>query len=380
MASKTFYMLPDQSAGTSAHGSLQEGGSAPASGDTSSSWQCGTAAANTYCKYRRAFNQPQSSFGTVVQPDGNLDNVTGDCLRTQNAYTGQFASGTWTFTFGIRATVNPVGPAVALRIRLFRSSDAAGANTTEITTATQQSGNVPANNTGDQSATISFNPGAFTLANEYLFVELAMIVATASSNPLMKWVLQQGSVHTIVTADWADPVVVFRRKRKPNRKKLWKKKRSLWQPPNGVPPAPQPYVFTRKKKWLPKPKKRKKRKISADWIAYAPATSPPLFPFPWPRRKKRRKPPPRIKKHRPPQTLGFYGQFTPALCGHSFVIPALAGKALALERMTAASDSRVMEAIANFKKASRNRVFENLSATAKQFEALTARATTICCN
>ena len=47
--------------------------------------------------------------------------------------------------------------------------------------------------------------------------------------------------------------------------------------------------------------------------------------------------------------------------------------------MTASTDTRVMEAIANFKKASPNRVFEILSATAKEFEALTAKATTICC-
>src|SRR5437879_1059464 len=126
MASKTFYMLPDQSAGTSAHGSLQDGGSAPATQEDSSAWTVGTAATNTYCKYRRAFNQPQSSFGSVVQPDGNIDNVTGDCLRTQNAYAGQFASGTWTFTFIINPNVLPIGPQIALRIRLFRSTDSAG--------------------------------------------------------------------------------------------------------------------------------------------------------------------------------------------------------------------------------------------------------------
>jgi hypothetical protein len=154
----------------------------------------------------------------------------------------------------------------------------------------------------------------------------------------------------------------------------------LWQPPDGVPPAPQPYVFTRKKKWLAKPKRRKKRRISADWIANAPATSPPLFPFPWPRRKKRRKPSPRIKKQRPPQTVGFYGQFTPALCGHSVVTPSVTAKMLVLERMIATSDTRIMEAIANFKKASPNRVFETLSAGAQEFEAFAARATTICCN
>jgi len=373
-------MLPDQSAGTSAHGSLQDGGSAPGTQEDNSAWTCGTAAAGTYAKYNRNANVPQSSFSSTAQPDGVIDNVHGDCLRTQNAYTGNFASGTWTFTFVVSPNLQPVGPAIALRVRLFRSTDPAGqTNVVEITAATQQSGNIAANNGTDQSATISFNPGAFALANEYLFVELALTVITASTSPGMKWNLAQRSTANIVTADWADPIVVFRRKRKPNKRKLWKKKRSSWQPPNGAAPAPQPYVFMRKKKWLGKPKRRKKRRINADWIAYAPATSPPVFPFPWPRRKKRRKPPPRIKKHRPPQIISFYREFTPALCGHTVVLPSLAASAKALERMTATTDTRVMEAIANFKKASPNRIFETLSATAKEFEALTAKATTTCC-
>jgi hypothetical protein len=381
MASKTFYLLPDQSAGTSAHGSLQDGGTAPATQEDNSAWTCGTAAAGTYAEYNRNANVPQSSFSSTAQPDGVIDNVHGDCLRTQNAYTGNFASGTWTFTFVVTPNISPVGPTIALRVRLFRSTDPAGLqNVVEITTATQQSGNVAANNGADQSATIAFNPGPFALANEYLFVELALTIITASTNPSMKWNLAQRNTASIITSDWADPIVVFRRKRKPNKKRLWKKKRSLWQPSNGVAPTPQPYVFIRKKKWPAKSKGRKKRRISADWIACAPATSPPLFPFPWPRRKKRRKPPPKIKKHRPPQMISFYRQFTPALCGHSLVLSSLAARALALEQMTATTDTRVLEAIANFKKASPNRVFETLSASAMEFEALTAKATTICCN
>ena len=77
--------------------------------------------------------------------------------------------------------------------------------------------------------------------------------------------------------------------------------------------------------------------------------------------------------------ISYYAHYAPALCGHNTVFPSLAASAKTLERMTASSDTRILEAIANFKKASPNRVFESLSATAKEFETLKATATTICC-
>src|ERR1700674_4487749 len=96
---KTFYIKPDVAAGTSAHGSLQDGGSAPTTADTNSQWKCGTTPAGNYAKYFRNTQRQPADFNTTVQPDGSLDNAHGDCLRTENAYTGTFVSGNWTFSF-----------------------------------------------------------------------------------------------------------------------------------------------------------------------------------------------------------------------------------------------------------------------------------------
>lgn len=51
MATITFYMKPDTSAGTSPHGSLQDGGTAPIAADANSQFQVGTAPKNLYAKY-----------------------------------------------------------------------------------------------------------------------------------------------------------------------------------------------------------------------------------------------------------------------------------------------------------------------------------------
>jgi hypothetical protein len=382
MPTITFYMKPDVSAGTSAHGSLQDGGNAPATGDTSSQFNCGTALKNTFAEYLRAATIPPSSFTSTVQPDGVIDNVHGDCLRSENTYRGQFAAGTWTFTFGLRPNIVDANqPGFLLRFRVFRSTDPGGLNTAEVTTATVATGLVTDNTTNSQSATGSWSNPAFSLNNEYLFIELAGETQNfqAASNTLT-WILQQGNAYTIVTSPFTlDPAAlltqqVHLKKKKQWRKKRGPKKRSRWQPPNGTPPAPQPFVFWfRKKKWRRKPPLKKKRRDNQDWIAYAPATSPPLPLFPWPKRKRRRKYP-KAKKYRHPHGPEFYRSFAPALCGHNSVFPSLAASVRTLERIAASSDSRILEGIANFKKASPNRAFESLFATAKEFEALTAKA------
>jgi hypothetical protein len=387
MPTITFYMKPDASAGTSAHGSLQDGGSAPASGDTNSQFNCGTAQKSLFSKYERAATRPPSSFSTTVEPDGVIDNVYGDCLRTENIYRGQFAAGTWTLTFGLRANIVDANtPGFLLRCRVFRSTDPGGLNAIEVTTATFATGIVTDNSTGSQSATASWSNPGFSVNNEYLFIELAGETALfqAASNTLT-WILQQGITYTVVTSNFTvDPAPLLDQRPHLKKKKQWRKKRgpkkrSRWQPPNGIAPAPQPFIFWfRKKKWRRKPPIKKRRRDNRDWIAYAPATSPPLPPFPWPKRKRRRRYS-RPKKYSKPHSLEFYRSYAPALCGHLIVLPSLAASAKALERMTAANDTRIMEAIANFKKASPNRVFESLTAAATEFEALKATATTICC-
>jgi hypothetical protein len=378
MATKTFYILPDASAGTSAHGSLQDGGSAPISADANSQWNSGVTPSGNYAKYNRDAIVPASAFNTVVQPDGNIDNVHGDCLRTQNAYKGAFASGNWTFTFGLRSNLSRIGATAALRFRLFRSSDPGGANATEITTSTQQTSNA-AGDTTVYTISVTFNPGAFSLTNEYLFVELAITIGgTTPTSNTWTWILQTGSTFNIATTDFAaDVTPLFDQKTHAKKKKQWRKKRgpkkrSRWIPPNGVVMA-QPFPFKpakrkqTRKKWL-----KKKQRKQADWIAYAPATSPPLIPFPWPKKKRRPKPRPRIKKHRPPHLLSYFKQLTPALCGHAVVLEAESG--LAKVTGSLAATSKTLEALA-----ATGKVIEDLAATGKSFEALTAIATTICC-
>ena len=56
-----------------------------------------------------------------------------------------------------------------------------------------------------------------------------------------------------------------------------------------------------------------------------------------------------------------------------------AANAAILERLGAKSDTRVLESLANSTRSNPIRLFESLSGKAKEFEALSATATLICC-
>jgi len=382
MATKTFYWFPDQAAGTSAHGSLQEG-TAPGAADSNSQFNNGTVAAGTYAKYFRDSVRPQSSFSTTVEPDGNIDNSHGDCLRTQNPYTGSFDGSNWSLTFGIRVNVAHAGSAAEYWLRVFRSRDPAGLNATEITSSPIGSGAFNGSSTLVQTATVTWTPGAFSLNGEYLFFELALEITGPSTNITNTWIIQNGSgISQIVTANFGDDPATYLdqrqhlSKKKRYRKKRGPKKRSRWHPPDGV-VIVQPFPFwNRKKKWPRKKPPKKKRRDRLEYIAITIATTPPGFPF-----KPRRKVPRnknafaggRRKRLRQWQNAPLpHLQFQPALCGHAAILPLLAARTLLLERDSA--KSAILEQMT-----ATAHVFESRSAVGKVLETMTATATLICC-
>jgi len=379
MATKTFYWLPDVAAGTSAHGSLQDGGSAPVAADSNSQFKVGTVAAGNYAKYLRNSQRQPADFSTTVQPDGNIDNVHGDCLRTQNAYTGYFAGNNWTINFGLRPTTVHVGTTATLRARIFRSTDPGGLNATEVTASPLVTANFDGSNTSAQTLAVTWSPGAFALKNEYLFFELALDITGAGNTINYAWIIQTGAgISEIDTPDFTgDPATYLDQRRhltkkRRYRKKRGPKKRSRWQPPNGV-VVFQPFPFwNRKKKWPKKKSPKKKRRDRLEYIAITIATLPPGFPFP-PRKKVKRQWPKSRKKLK--QWRGFpfpYKQLTSALCGHITILTIYAATARIIERDTAKVS-----------------VLERMNAKAKSLETLTgkggvseglmATATFICC-
>lgn len=136
-------------------------------------WVVSTGATN-HSEYFNDVERAASTFTGTSVPDGSLDTTNGDFWVSPTPLTGDFASGTWNIHFACRA--NTVGGAQdgRIRVRLFRGPNQDGSGATEITAGQQNGGLVTDLATGTtQVSSASFNPGAFSVNNEYIFVQLA---------------------------------------------------------------------------------------------------------------------------------------------------------------------------------------------------------------
>ena len=114
-----------------------------------------------------------TTFVNTQPPDGTPNTVSGDCLRSTNTYNGSFAAGNWNVYFAVRAQTSETGQDGRMRCRLLRGANADGSGATEITAAQQQGGLVTDLLIGTtQVSTATFDPGSFSVTNEYIFVQI----------------------------------------------------------------------------------------------------------------------------------------------------------------------------------------------------------------
>jgi hypothetical protein len=136
-------------------------------------WIVSTGSTN-HSPFNSQVEQAASTFVDTNPPDGSIDTSTGDCLRSTNQYSGDFASANWVVHFAARANTNGGAQDGRMRCRLFRSANADGSSATEITAAQQQGGLVADLATSaTQVSSATFNPGAFSVSGEYIFIQLA---------------------------------------------------------------------------------------------------------------------------------------------------------------------------------------------------------------
>ncbi len=135
-------------------------------------WIVATGAVN-HSEYAVGVERAALTFLNTNPPDGSLDTSLKDAFRSQGSYLGSFLSGSWDCHFVVRAVTNASGQDGRIRFRLIKA-DLDGSNATEITSG-QQSCSLVSNllTSTDFDSSLSFNPGAFTVTNQYLFFQLA---------------------------------------------------------------------------------------------------------------------------------------------------------------------------------------------------------------
>lgn len=205
MAAKTFYLL-DALAGN--YMALQDGGSAPGTATTGTGWTVAKTAATVYSRMDAQTERAASTFGATAQPDGAPDNTLGDCFRTSTTLNGSFASANWSLAFPVIAVSSGGDQDGAIRVRLWRSANADGSGAVEMTAgASQGTGVLNLATSAEQVSTVTVNPGAETLTNEYLFVQVAWVITGAGGATTRDVLLRVGSTAVITTSDFTSASV-----------------------------------------------------------------------------------------------------------------------------------------------------------------------------
>lgn len=204
MATQTWYLTETLLSGT-VMGTLQT--TSVATGTTlTTGWTVSRTAASNYSAIAVGALQAANTFSTTVKPiAGTLaTSGNGDAFRTNVAQTGNYAAGTWTFTFRvIRSATTSAG---RMQFRVYRSATADGSSgLTEITTAVQQC-SIAVASTSEQTSTLAWSAPAISLHNEYLFVQCAWAITTAGGTNNMTAKLRSGS--TIVTSSFTPVTTV----------------------------------------------------------------------------------------------------------------------------------------------------------------------------
>jgi len=192
MATKTLYVLNTTASSPGWFGSLQDGGTAPTAANTSFGLQTGKLAVGSFGRMRlgatavSTTTQTTTYIGSATGPtagSGSGATTAGDSFRV-GPYTGNFASGNWSFSWVVRPTTATIQGRINMRV--WRSANADGSSATEIT-----SGKVNGSNPGSMSSTttdynssITWAAPSITLNNEYLFFQLEYeeLVAAGTAN------------------------------------------------------------------------------------------------------------------------------------------------------------------------------------------------------
>jgi hypothetical protein len=163
--------------------SLQDGGTAPTAGITTTGWQVAKSASPNFSLM--AVGTEKTAFVTT-------DALTTPALtaasswRSEQPFTGVFANTNWSLVFRVRAVSAASAQTGAVKVRIWKSTSADGSTGNTQLTSGILTGTTTAalSTTVSQSSTVTWTPGATqTFLNEYLFVQCEWsIVAASGSN------------------------------------------------------------------------------------------------------------------------------------------------------------------------------------------------------
>lgn len=184
MAAKTFTLRHDLLIASTQWTSLVDAGAVP-SNSNQGGWIVANNAAGNYSRMDSQVSRLATTFGTTQQPSGAPDATLGDCMRSTTLLKGTFEAGNWSFNFTFsQSNGGPSGGRPNLR--LWRSTDGVSATGAVDLLAGQPSSFIVPASGSTISGTVAFPTitvalPAMALWNEYLFLQIAWEITSAST-------------------------------------------------------------------------------------------------------------------------------------------------------------------------------------------------------
>src|SRR4030095_734972 len=144
--------------GASTSLSLQDGGTAPATGITTTGWVVAKLAATNLSAMLAGTERASTTFSAS---DAIPTFAASASWRTENPLSGTFANTNWTFAFRVRAVTSASAQTGSIKIRVWRSASADGNSATQLTSAVQTGTTTAAlSTTVSATSTVTWAPGA----------------------------------------------------------------------------------------------------------------------------------------------------------------------------------------------------------------------------
>lgn len=166
----------------------------PTASTSTTGWTVATASIN-YSRMSYNVERASSTFNPPQEPSGAPTSQAPDCFRISAATTGDFSAGTWYSSLSVIAVTAGTTHDGRALFRIWRASSSSAVSPTEITSSIM-TGTLIANltTTVAQSSAASIQVGAFSLSNEYLFLQCAWQRTGAGGSSTNDVLLRYGSM------------------------------------------------------------------------------------------------------------------------------------------------------------------------------------------
>lgn len=188
----------------STHQGMDEAASTNALSTPATGWTVGKVAAGSSASFNSGVEVGTASFTNASNPQATIATATGDCWRSTNTYSGSFAAGNWTVYGSVIADTFGGDQDGFMSVRLWHGPQGDGTGASQVTTARNNLSVVTnlATNASQNSSGL-FNPQAFSVVNEYIFLQVGWEVTGAGGGNTRDVILVTGSLNSrVLTSTW----------------------------------------------------------------------------------------------------------------------------------------------------------------------------------